>query len=310
MEGRPTGRERTTTRVLSTTPEVDEKTDEDTTRCQDPLEPLPADGSSDVALTSPIEFVSGGFTGNESIEFSTGGVPLAGTTTVDGDRVIFELDPSESMRQLTKYDVVLDWCGGPTETSWTTLVDAAYSVDLAAGTWVEPVGIGPLILGELDAMILLGMEGESGDELDALGASGTTAAPVSQDICVPTFDFPTADFTNSPDFDVGPTDFEVQVDDVVIVMEDAHFSGSIAGARIEDVVFTARLDSRSLHDLIGGSDPGDACDLHLAFGGQCVPCLDGQLYCMNVHMTDLTGQFVPNLVVDPITQQQANMNCN
>ncbi len=280
------------------------------TTCGNLLETFPADGSTDLALTTAIEFTFDETDGEEVITVTRDGAGVNGRTTIEGNRVFFEVGPSEGLRPLSDYEVQLDWCGGPTISSWGTgLVDATYSFDLGSGRFVSPAGIGPLIQQQLEQALLLGVVATSPTELESLGGLSTLDYG-TQDDCSPTFDFPVADFTANPDFAAGPTTLDLFVEGVAIHFEDAYLSGTFTSSTIDNAVLSGSIDTRPLAALVGATgEPAAICELVATFGVQCVTCSDGSPFCLDVLVDNISVDWAPGLVLEPITQQQANANC-
>jgi hypothetical protein len=167
-----------------------------------------------------------------------------------------------------------------------------WSVDLAGGNWVEPAGVGSFISGAIEDQPLLTITGVSGSEI-------SMAVSVAADgECV---DFPTADFSDNPSFDIGPVDVEFSVSGYFIPVSELEMSGTFSSdcSTIEDLRLAGALDVRDMGDifegLVGTSDPGTICSYLSFLGASCGACSDGEDYCLGVEVQEIPAEETDSL---------------
>jgi hypothetical protein len=172
-----------------------------------------------------------------------------------------------------------------------------YSVDLAGGTWVEPVGLGPLIGAALATTgLLVSPTAFRATEVDLLAALGVYDV---QDPCVATVSLPGSPWTD-PVFSTSAPTLELTFFGVPLALNDVTFTGTFQpdGERIGGAELAGQLDTRTLGALLGlGTDEGATCDLVAAFGVSCLPCPDGLPYCLDVDITDLGAPHLPGVTL-------------
>jgi len=269
---------------------------------------FPADGTNDAFYLSTIELRFSTIVGDETVELSQGGVPVSGTTTVDGERVVFT--PDAPLSPSTTYEARYTWCAGTgaLDTSWTTsevgdpvnansLVGRTYELDLANGRWVEPLGIGSMLGGLLgdEAHGFIGVTQATSSEISFMAAPSDGNG--NQDFCATTYDFPVAsDFTANPAFLVEADALDLVVDGLNLTLEDMAFSGAFSpdGSYIDGVMAAGTIDVNVLTDLVGD----DPCDLLAAVGVACEECSDGSgPHCLSVLVDSLTAPEVPGVTL-------------
>jgi hypothetical protein len=194
--------------------------------------------------------------------------------------------------------------GQPLQGGPDSLVGQTFLLDLEGAEWVEPPQLSSLISLYLTTPILLGVR--YADEDQIIGAPGFTDpfGFVFQDPQAPSWDFPMADFSAQPFLDA-------QVDRVVLQYD---FGSDVVDIPVEDFVLQATIsadgqtmgggvlrgvgDTRNLGVVLGDADDlGALCELAGGLGLQCIPCEDGERYCLNLAARDLTGTLMPGLVL-------------
>jgi len=274
--------------------------DDDDNGCQDILEFWPADGDSAVYYRTPIDFTLESTDGNETITVEG----VDGTSSVVDNKVVFE--PSAPLAPSTSYTVTLDWCGGPTTTTWTTsevggevaestLIGSTYALDLGSGRFVYPAGIGPLIQSQLTQPVLIGITDIAAGELSMMGALGLTDQ--TQDMCTPSIDFPVpADFNANPFFVIDADSLVLDIEGVEIMIEDMNISGAFSpdGDYIAGATLAGSIDTRPLAGLVGATgDENAICDLVVTLGVTCETCPDGSEFCLSVLVDSMQADMVP-----------------
>ena len=305
---------------------TDSGDDDDDVGCQtEILEFFPADGDGAVYYRTAIEFTLSDADGSESIAVSSTSGDVAGTSAMIDSKVVFT--PDAPLLSSTQYSVTLDWCTGPTTTQWTTsevggpvddngLIGSTFSLDLASGRFVDPPGIGPLIQQQIpgDLSILIGVADIVGSDISIMGALGL--GDDTQDLCLPSIDFPVAaDFSENPYFVVGPDRLELTIADITVAIDDLMISGAFGpdGAYLAGAVLAGEIDSRPLVGLVGATgDDGAICDLAVTFGVTCQTCAsDSEPYCLSVFVDSIDADGVPGLTLVSVDQAavDANIDC-
>lgn len=286
-----------------------------TDACTATVTAFPENGASEVYYRTSVEFTMSAVESDASISLSDGSADVAGSSAVVGDRVVFT--PDAPLAPSTTYTATLSWSCGPTEVSWTTsdigspadpasLVGKAYSLDLGAGRFVEPPGVGDVIGSFLDTEVLLGVTAADASIVHIMGALGDGAG--NQDICEPSFDFPVdADFTENPYFIVESDSLNLDISGVLVTIEDLEVSGAFSanGDQVAGASLRGTLDVSILEELVG-SDP---CSLLVAFGVSCETCSDGVTEtCLSVYVDSMVATEV-NGPLEEIDQATADANC-
>lgn len=179
------------------------------------------------------------------------------------------------------------------------LTAQTYEVDLAAATWVQPNGVGDFIGGYLTTTLLLGIESATETELEMMGAlSVEGSSPAEQDYCLPTIDFPTADFSGNPRFEIGPTDISLSLGGASVDVSDFTVTGAFAadGSDFHNGTIEGLIDTRPI-DVMLGQDEGSVCAYAGIFGASCERCSDGEDYCLAMELEDVEGELVEDLVL-------------
>jgi len=271
-------------------------------------ETLPAEGADDFYYMSPIEFHL-----SEADATAVASSDIPGTSTVSDDGTVVFYTPTSPLEPKTSYSVTLDYCGGSAEITFTTselggAVDAAslvgntYNLDITKARITEPPNIGSVLSSLLTVSILVGVESYSDPDLTLLGAiagEGTT----TQDFCTQTIDFPVADFSGAPTFQVGPQDTVITVSGAGIPINDLNVTGTFApdGSYFGGGTLSGSLDARDIATALAdslGQSADELCSLIAGVGASCGACPDGQNYCLNlvadsIVATKVDGTLIP-----------------
>ncbi|MES2640068.1 MAG: hypothetical protein V4850_11315 [Myxococcota bacterium] len=173
------------------------------------------------------------------------------------------------------------------------LTGRTYVVSLADATITEPSGIGSFLSGYLTQEILLGVVSVSDTEIEMIGTIAVEgSSPAEQDYCLATIDFPTADFTGNPDFQIGPSDLSLDVGGVTIALTELLVTGTFEddGSAFEDGVLSGTIDTRPLDAMVGDGSEGIVCEYAAFVGATCEACpSDGGEFCLSLVAEDITG---------------------
>ena len=164
-----------------------------------------------------------------------------------------------------------------------------YAVTAGNLTITEPAGLDAMAEEMLDKDILVYVEDESGDELTmAVALSGADGL---QDPCETVREFPAADWSQNPVFDVGPTDIDASFGGEPAQLRDVRMSGVFdkSGFAWRDGTLSAIMDARELQGALGDID---VCELVQELGGSCKACSDGKTFCFALEIEDILAEKV------------------
>jgi hypothetical protein len=252
---------------------------------------------------------------------------VAGTSAVNGTKVTFT--PDAPLAPSSAYTASLSYCNSedPVDVGFSTsalgealttdITGKAYAVDLASGNFVQPPGIGSLLGGLFANNILIGITTANETTLEVMGAISTEGT-TDQDMCNETFaDFPAADFSNQPLFEIPEGDVTLAVAGYTATIYSLSVSGTFAadGTYFGGGELKGELDARQLVDIVGGLMDGvesadDVCGLVAGFGVSCGECSsDGAAYCVTLEVNRLVANEATGLV--PVTAEDiaANADC-
>jgi hypothetical protein len=255
------------------------------------------------------------------LEDAIGATVPAALVWAPGD-VAFTLLPSEPLAPLATYDLVLTDCASIRHVEFTTsafglplvegaasLVDRTFVLDLEGATWEQPVGLDALFSLYVDDPILLGVLYADDLHIDFVASPAVVSdlGEVSQDLDAEPWEFPTADFTNAPYYDVTTPLVELSIpaggEELTVPVENLRLEGTFAasGTAIGGGRLTGLADTRNLGVLFGSEgDPDVACDQAGDLGATCVACeSDGGTYCLGIEATGIDGTLLPGVVLDP-----------
>ena len=154
----------------------------------------------------------------------------------------------------------------------------------------------------------MGVTAIDGSNIQMTGAisEGTTDA---QDMCTPSIDFPTADFSENPFFSIGPQDTTISVAGYSATIGDLEISGAFApdGSYFSGGVLGGIIDTRTLDDipdlaeLAGCDGTSDACLCDFIAGtgfATCGSCPDGSGdYCLVLEADQILAEGISSSIV-------------
>lgn len=277
----------------------------------------PSNGSTNAYYRGDIEFILSAADATATI---TTDIPGSQTTSSDGKRVIWQL--SAPLSPNTQYSASLSYCGGTIDLAFTTsgigaavspadqLVGKTYALDLAAANIVEPPGIGAVLSSYLTTQVLIGIDSVSGSDIQMLGALAIEDSnPPTQDMCSPSIDFPSADFSGNPFFSIGPQDTTFSIAGYDIEIQSLNITGSFeaTGDYIDGATLEGTIDTRPLAPLLDDTgNEGAICDLAVNFGAACEACpSDGGMFCLTLVANQIYADGVPGSLVT-VSQAEAD----
>jgi len=283
----------------------------------------PSADSSDFYYRGFIEFQLS--QPDETAVLSIDGVTGVSTLNSRMDTVYFT--PDENLSPSTTYTATLDYCSGSPSIEFTTsplgaaleggvdITQQTYRLDLQSGRVVIPEGVGAVLQDYLDFQILIQPTSVENDTITMVGAMASEVDNNFQDYCDPTIDFPVADFSNAPYFQIGPQSTTIAVSDYSVTIENLLISGTISqdGTWFGGGSLAGEIDTRPLVPLLfeGEDDENAICDFILGFGVSCIPCYGDESlpYCLEIEAIELEAEGTTGPSVEFIEQEDCHEEC-
>ena len=262
----------------------------------------PADGTGGVYIHTRL---SVWVTAGERVYlrlFDASGAEVYGTSdlvaTVDGmDQLAFSpfdpLSPSSTYTASASYcsDEQLDW-SFTTSTHGDPLngcdpLEGWYAIDLASANTDPLVGVSLLSLVPGD--LFIGFGPDTGGRVEMFYTTGPGAPDVCrepEEVFGPRLDLPEV-WVEGGSWSMFREGLEISNE---LVELHAHIDpecGTISG-RLR-LIFDLRRNDYGLSDVLGTSAPDEACSLLDGTHTPCVPCEDGERYCVEVYIDQLRG---------------------
>lgn len=276
--------------------------DTDAAECLITYKMYPEDGATRAYYRTTVDATfSEVVDGAELTVADDGGADVAGSADWDGKRLVFQ--PDSPLQPGGSYTANVSFpCEGGTESgsvSWTVsevgaatdaggLVGNDYALNLAGARFLRPDAVGDLIGEFLTFDILMSVKSIDGSEMVVFGALGDEEVSGAQQTCTPTIDFPPADFSENPYFELGPQEFTVEVEGVEVTIDDLFLAGSFSpdGSYIDGATLAGVVDTRPFASLVDDDPnaPEDAvCQLTGRLGIDCIECPDGTgAFCLEI----------------------------
>ena len=247
---------------------------------------------------------------------------VAGELSFSEDLETVHFAPQDILEPSAAYDATITTCAGQAVLSFGTsalglpltvsLEGRSYALGVSDGRFLEPEDIGPLLAELGDFQVLLGVVSE-GDSLQLMGAMAVEGSdPPEQDLCLPTIEFPSAEFGETPYFEIEPADIMIQVGDLVLPLYQVEMAGTFAadGGWFGGGQLAGELDARDIAAAFDELEDGDAlCALADSFGVSCEACsTGGDLYCLTIKVDQLVAQEVELTLVE-VTDPSADKAC-
>lgn len=260
----------------------------------------PADGSTDGYYRAAIDFE---LSNPDPTAVITTDIPGTQGTSEDGKHILWT--PDAPLAPETSYSATLDFCGGSESTTFTTsvagnaltdaeaLVGNLYQMDLRTAHVTAPPGLGEVLLEQLSAILLLGVDGPVGSTLPMTGAA-SKENETTQDYCNLTVPLDDVDFSGSPDLSVRNDQFTLYAVGTAIDVFDLAIDGTFLpdGSAMAGVSFSGTIDTRPLAPYVDDGDGSEAaiCELAVNFNTSCVVCpSDGQEFCLELAADRITA---------------------
>lgn len=259
----------------------------------------PADGATDVYYhdTVVVSFDGDGSTAAFTLTAADGtDAPVSAAYTEGG----VQAELTATLAPSTAYTLTTELCGATSTSTFTTsslgtplemdpsaLVGATYMFRLSDADITEPAFLDLIAGTYLTVPILLTVQEADSASIHLIGGLGDdSAGEVTQIPDLPTWDFPSADFTAQPYFHAESELVTIMYGDTPIPIEQFNLSGTFAadGSTISAGRATGVGDTRYMASLVGKPDDDLAaiCDLAAAAGVYCTECSDGEPYCLPI----------------------------
>ena len=263
---------------------------------------------------------------DETAVLSIEGVSGVSTLNSRMDTVYFT--PDDTLESNTTYTATLDYCSGSPSIDFTTsslgasledgvdITQMTYRLDLQSGRVVVPEGVGAVLQDYLDFQILIQPTAVENNTISMVGALASEVDNDFQDYCDPTIDFPVADFSAAPYFQIGPQSTTIAVTDYSLTIENLLISGTIAddGSWFGGATLSGEIDTRPLVPLLfeGEDDENAICDFILGFGVSCIPCFGDEdvPFCLEILAIELEADTTAGPNVEAIDMADCHEECD
>jgi hypothetical protein len=275
----------------------------------------PEDGATDAFYQTTAQFKLNreDLTASITLADSTG-ADVPGTTSHLESRVIFT--PDAALMTEASYTASLTFECGSDAATFTTAAGATaisddltgntYTLDLAAGNFLQPEGLQSLLGTLLEFDILIGVTAPPGDTLPIMGAVGDGEG--GQSPCTPSIEFSEdAEFSQNPYFVATNDSLPITVDGEEINILDFRLTGAFTpdGTAIEGGTLTGLVDTSPLADALGEGE--GLCDLLPQLGTNCQACPEtGEPLCLFVDIVDLVLPVADGLTLYELTQAEVD----
>lgn len=259
---------------------------------------LPSQGAVDVYYRSIIEFHL-----NQRHLDATFTADFPGVTTMLEGGEIWTYTPDPPLAPNTTYTISLDICSDETWLEFTTselgsnpvepldLIGNPFLVAFDDARFVKPPDVGSILQQYLSGLYLVPT---AQDEHSIIMFGATTLADSDlQAYCAPTAHLPEGTFDEFGYFALGGGETHtLQVSGIDVDISNLTIEGSFApdGSYFGGGRMTGMIDTRPLDTLVDEeAEEGYICDLAVGLGMMCVPCPDGESYCMEIEIDQLVG---------------------
>ncbi len=274
----------------------------------------PGTGATEIYYRDPLQATfEGKGTGATFTLVDAAGNPASFTTTWSEGDVKASLDVV--LAPSTLYTFTATLCDVETSTSFTTsasgtalsmapedLVGKTYQFRLSDAEITEPAFLNILADTYLIVPLLFGVYEADATMIHWVGALGYQNNDGTYEPLDDTrWDFPAADFTGSPYFAAQAEYITIAYSTFDIPIEQFAIEATLSSdaERIEHGRATGFADSRSMGELVFQPDnPAAICEFAVAAGVDCVPCDDGEPYCLYIVAENITAYLAEGLALD------------
>ncbi len=298
---------------------VDDTANDTSAECTTTVSSIePADGATGVYYRDSMVVNFEGDGGSAALQLAdSSGAPVPMTATFTSGNVQALVVPDSPLTPLTGYLLSATICDLTTSSAFTTselgtpldedplsLLGKTFAFRLSDSDITEPAFLNLIAGTYLTVPILLGVESVDTAQIHMIGGLGYESGSTLKQEDLPTWDFPSADFTTQPFFHAESALITIMYGDVPIPIADFNISGTFnrTGTAIEEGYATGIGDSRYMSELVGkpADDYGAVCDLAAAAGVVCTACSDGEPYCLYIVAENIVATEVDGLTMSVI----------
>lgn len=274
----------------------------------------PEDGADGVYYRTNLRLELAVADENASVSLADAdGNDVPGTSTVEDAIVIF--DATDPLMPETEYTATLAYeCGDEPTVTFTTgttgnptsvdPLNRSYDLDLTAGTFTSPPGIGAVIkqliggAGDFGLLLMADVVDEKKGAISFIGSAALADDRTQQDLCTTPF-FVEATW-ESPHFSGSTPELDIEVAGFAVTIQGLEIAGdySVDGSEIEIERFAGEIDTRELDVILGQ----ETCALIAAFA-ECAPCSfePSSVTCLDLAVENLSLPYVPE--ADPLVRE-------
>ena len=245
----------------------------------------------------------------------------AGVTTTWGEgKLIATVTPDPALAADSEYRLVVTICEEEADTTFTTssygaplegdpseLEDQTSVLLFTDVNFTKPEGIGSLLGMYLDVPLLVGVVRADDSTIDMLVAQGwlDSIEGYKQRMGIETWSFDDAEFQDQPYFEAETESITLSFDGVDIPVQDFHLEGTFSsdGSHFSGGLLSGLGDTRNMGTLFGAADDLNyICNMAAAMAVECVPCPDGEPYCLFLQGEEIKTTAVPDLVLQEVAE--------
>jgi hypothetical protein len=245
------------------------------------------------------------------------GVPGQAALSEDGLTATFE--PDAPLLANEAYALTGQVCGRTKVTQFSTLgpsvspedlVGRVYGVPFGGANWTEPSAWSEIVelLGLVLPEHLLVKAGPMDGSAPVFHAAFTARDAQVQSPCDPVIAFGPPDLSQNPIFASEAAEASIALQWYgALVFESIQMTGELldAGETLGHLHIQGLLDSRAL-ELVGEAGPYTACETAYV---DCVPCADGLVQCIPVHIEAESGVWWPDVALDEGLEPESPEAC-
>ena len=311
--------------VSCTSDGSDDSGDEVTDLCVTPISvasTLPEDGATGVFVGDTIEVTFSDADSSATLTVTAAdGTVAPGTLSWRDATLIYT--PTGQLIPETDYTVAVNFSCGEPSVGFTTsatgqpltadLLDRTYDMSLTGARILQPTGVQDLVESFLGTDVLAGVQSTS-PSLQLLGAVATEDSdPLVQSECTPTVPFPAGNFTESPNFVMGPADETFAIGEASLTMYDLKITGTFTadGTAVHGITLSGLADTRAVGKILSeNASEQTACNLASAAGVVCEPCPDGENLCITIVADRISASEVAGLTLTIVDDPCDNAQCS
>jgi hypothetical protein len=281
---------------------------------------VPAHRSMDHYYRDPIVFML-----SDPIEEASVITDVAGETALSEDGMMVTFTPSGLLSPSTEYSMILDYCYGQPEITFSTshygapieasadLENSTFVLDFTTGQYIVGENAGDLLNSVFTRDVLVQFEEVDGSNTQVVAAIGMpNASTVAQDMCGRTISVDVA-LDVLPLVSGGEENFIFGAMGGQLRFDSIEFEGTIASdvGSLGGLTYHAVLGMAELVNVLpefGGESVG--CDLAENLGIPCEPCAnDPDANCIAIAAKGITGT-ATDIELEMITEQGTHPDCD